>query len=112
MAARSHAGPQTSAYNPESPVEFGAAGFDVDVAWLDGTVIAATSNRFSRARRRVYAARILQQAARTSIGCRCASHTIGDPMSSSDTGIWIIFLNISLTCRLRGLNFAVRSAGH
>lgn len=47
VAARSHDGPQTFAYNPKPPVEFGAAGFDVDVAWLDGAVITATGNSFA-----------------------------------------------------------------
>jgi subtilisin len=34
-------------YNPSPPVEFGAAGIDVDVAWLDGAVITATGNSFA-----------------------------------------------------------------
>ena len=47
VAARPHDGPQAFAYNPEPPVEFGAAGIDVDVAWLDGAVITATGNSFA-----------------------------------------------------------------
>lgn len=34
-------------YNPAPPVEFGAPGIDVDVAWLDGAVITATGNSFA-----------------------------------------------------------------
>jgi subtilisin family serine protease len=47
VAARPHDGPQRFAYNPSPPVEFGAAGIDVDVAWLDGSVITATGNSFA-----------------------------------------------------------------
>jgi subtilisin family serine protease len=34
-------------YNPEPPVEFGALGIDVRVAWLDGDLITATGNSFA-----------------------------------------------------------------
>ncbi len=34
-------------YNPEPPVEFGARGVDVDVAWRDGSRIIATGNSFA-----------------------------------------------------------------
>jgi subtilisin family serine protease len=34
-------------YNPEPPVEFGARGVDVDVAWRDGGRIVATGNSFA-----------------------------------------------------------------
>ncbi len=34
-------------YNPAPPVEFGAYGLDVDVAWRDGTRIRATGNSFA-----------------------------------------------------------------
>lgn len=34
-------------YNPKPPVEFGAPGIDVRVAWLDGTFITATGNSFA-----------------------------------------------------------------
>lgn len=46
-------------YNPEPPVEFGAAGVDVDVAWLDGGAITATGNSFAAPVIAGYAARIL-----------------------------------------------------
>jgi subtilisin family serine protease len=35
------------AYNPHPPVEFGARGIDVDVAWTDGGSITATGNSFA-----------------------------------------------------------------
>lgn len=47
------------AYNPEPPVEFGAAGMDVEVAWMDGSVIKATGNSFAAPVIAGYAARIL-----------------------------------------------------
>jgi subtilisin family serine protease len=34
-------------YNPEPPVEFGAPGISVDVAWLDGATITASGNSFA-----------------------------------------------------------------
>jgi subtilisin family serine protease len=34
-------------YNPRPPVEFGAWGVDVPVAWRDGTTIVATGNSFA-----------------------------------------------------------------
>ena len=34
-------------YNPDPPVEFGARGIDVDVAWADGSSITATGNSFA-----------------------------------------------------------------
>ncbi|WP_433802918.1 S8 family serine peptidase [Actinomycetospora sp. CA-084318] len=47
VAARpAGAGPGFS-YNPAPPAEFGAAGIDVDVAWLDGGTLNATGNSFA-----------------------------------------------------------------
>ena len=34
-------------YNPHPPVEFGARGIDVDVAWAEGSSITATGNSFA-----------------------------------------------------------------
>ena len=34
-------------YNPRPPVEFGAPGIDVDVAWMRGSTIKATGNSFA-----------------------------------------------------------------
>jgi subtilisin len=47
------------AYNPKPPVEFGAAGMDVEVAWMDGSVIKATGNSFAAPVIAGYAALIL-----------------------------------------------------
>ena len=47
VAAHTRAGPEGFYYNPAPPVEFGAAGIDVDVAWLDGGSITATGNSFA-----------------------------------------------------------------
>lgn len=46
VAARAGTDPYTLAYNPNPPVEFGAVGIDVDVAWKDGS-ITATGNSFA-----------------------------------------------------------------
>lgn len=46
-------------YNPEPPVEFGAPGIDVRVAWLDGGYITATGNSFAAPHITAIVARIL-----------------------------------------------------
>jgi len=47
VAAHDVADPWTWFYNPLPPVEFGAYGLDVDVAWRDGGRIIATGNSFA-----------------------------------------------------------------
>ncbi len=47
VAAHDIADPWTWFYNPRPPVEFGAYGVDVDVAWKDGGRIIATGNSFA-----------------------------------------------------------------
>ena len=47
VAAHDVADPWTWYYNPTPPVEFGAYGVDVDVAWRDGGRIRATGNSFA-----------------------------------------------------------------
>ena len=49
ISVASHEGhdPYTFYYNPEPPVEFGAPGIDVRVAWAEGGWITATGNSFA-----------------------------------------------------------------
>jgi subtilisin family serine protease len=47
VAAHDVPDPGTWFYNPAPPVEFGAHGVDVDVAWRDGGRIRATGNSFA-----------------------------------------------------------------
>lgn len=47
VAAHDVADPWTWFYNPRPPVEFGAYGLDVSVAWKDGSRIVATGNSFA-----------------------------------------------------------------
>ena len=47
VAAHDVPDPDTWFYNPAPPVEFGAYGVDVDVAWRDGGRIRATGNSFA-----------------------------------------------------------------
>lgn len=47
VAAREGDDPMGLAYNPNPPVEFGARGIDVDVAWTDHGSIVATGNSFA-----------------------------------------------------------------
>ncbi len=47
VAARSGQDPFAIAYNPHPPVEYGARGIDVDVAWQNGGSTVATGNSFA-----------------------------------------------------------------
>jgi subtilisin len=47
VAARPGADSTALSYNPHPPVEFGARGIDVDVAWSGGSTITATGNSFA-----------------------------------------------------------------
>jgi subtilisin family serine protease len=47
VAAHEGQDPFTYYYNPEPPVEFGAPGIDVDVAWVNATVTTSTGNSFA-----------------------------------------------------------------
>lgn len=47
VAAHDVPDPEVWFYNPAPPVEFGAFGLDVDVAWRDGGRIRATGNSFA-----------------------------------------------------------------
>ncbi|CAN5637091.1 hypothetical protein BH23CHL6_BH23CHL6_11460 [soil metagenome] len=47
VAAHAHPDPETFFYNPLPPVEWGAWGVDVPVAWKDGGTTVATGNSFA-----------------------------------------------------------------
>jgi len=47
VAAREGDNSWAIAYNPNPPVEFGARGIDIDVAWSGGESIEATGNSFA-----------------------------------------------------------------
>jgi subtilisin family serine protease len=47
VAATALEDPFSVLYNPSPPVEFGAPGIDVDVAWSEGSTITATGNSFA-----------------------------------------------------------------
>lgn len=47
VAAHEGTDPYGIDYNPTPPVEFGAPGIDVEVAWLGGATITATGNSFA-----------------------------------------------------------------
>ncbi len=47
VAAHDVPEPYTYFYNPEPPVEFGALGIDVRVAWLEGAYMTTTGNSFA-----------------------------------------------------------------
>ena len=58
VAAHDAGDPAVWFYNPRPPVEFGAHGLDVDVAWKDGGRIVATGNSFAAPHIAAYATRI------------------------------------------------------
>jgi subtilisin len=58
VAAHDVRDPDVWFYNPAPPVEFGAYGLDVDVAWKGGGRIIATGNSFAAPHIAAYAARI------------------------------------------------------
>jgi subtilisin family serine protease len=58
VAAHDVRDPEVWFYNPRPPVEFGAYGLDVDVAWKGGGRIVATGNSFAAPHLAGYAARI------------------------------------------------------
>jgi subtilisin family serine protease len=58
VAAHDVRDPDVWFYNPRPPVEFGAYGLDVEVAWRDGGRIVATGNSFAAPHIAGYAARI------------------------------------------------------
>jgi subtilisin family serine protease len=47
VAAYAGRDPERFVVNPEPPVEFGAPGIDVEVAWTDGGTLVATGNSFA-----------------------------------------------------------------
>jgi subtilisin len=47
VAAHEGKDPHTYYYNPDPPVEFGAPGFDVKVAWTNGSYMLATGNSYA-----------------------------------------------------------------
>jgi len=58
VAAHDMAGDDVWLYNPEPPVEFGAYGLNVDVAWRGGTRMVVTGNSFAAPHIAGFAARI------------------------------------------------------
>ena len=47
VAAHARRDPEGLDYNPDPPVEFGAPGIDVEVAWRGGATLTATGNSFA-----------------------------------------------------------------
>ncbi|MFL6241040.1 MAG: S8 family serine peptidase [Actinomycetes bacterium] len=47
VAAHEGTDPFAISYNPNPPVEFGAPGVDLEVAWLNGRTVTATGNSFA-----------------------------------------------------------------
>ena len=58
VAAHDQPDPEVWFYNPRPPVEFGARGADVSVAWREGATTTATGNSFAAPHIVGYAARI------------------------------------------------------
>lgn len=61
VAARAGDDPYVISYNPRPPVEYGACGIDVNVAWHGGSSIVATGNSFATPHVAGLVARILSK---------------------------------------------------
>jgi subtilisin len=61
VAAHDGTDPFRFDYNPSPPVEFGAPGIDVEVAWLSGATVEATGNSFAAPHLAGLVARILSK---------------------------------------------------
>jgi subtilisin family serine protease len=61
VAAHEGKDPFSFHYNSSPPVEFGAPGIDIDVAWADGSTITATGNSFAAPHIAGLVARILSK---------------------------------------------------
>lgn len=61
VAARDGAGPESVTYNTAPPVEFGARGLDVEVAWTGGSTTVASGNSFATPHVAGMVARILSK---------------------------------------------------
>lgn len=61
VAAHPIRDPESISYNPDGPPEFGAHGYDVDVAWSGGGRIVATGNSFATPHVAGLVARILSK---------------------------------------------------
>jgi subtilisin len=61
VAAHEDSDPFALDYNPAPPVEFGAPGIDIEVAWKDGSTIVATGNSFAAPHIAGLVARILSK---------------------------------------------------
>jgi subtilisin len=66
-------------YNPRGPVEFGAPGIDVEVAWLDGKTVETSGNSFAAAHLTGLIARILSKhPALTPFQMKTILHSLAD----------------------------------
>ena len=79
VAAHDGKDPFALDYNPSPPVEFGAPGIDVEVAWADGGRITATSNSFAAPHITGLVARILGKHPRlTPFQVKTILHAVAD----------------------------------
>jgi subtilisin family serine protease len=75
-------------YNPSPPVEFGAPGIDVDVAWSGGATITTTGNSFAAPHISGLIARILSKHPDlTPFQMKTVLHALADNSGSATTGI-------------------------
>jgi subtilisin len=79
VAARPGDDPLALAYNPRPPVEFGARGVDLEVAWLDGETIVATGNSFATPHVAGMVARMVSKHSElTCFGVKAVLHALAD----------------------------------
>jgi subtilisin len=87
VAAHDGKDPYCIYYNPQPPVEFGAPGIDVDVAWLNGKRVTITGNSFAAPHVAGLVARILARHPSLTVFqvkailCALAANVRGTPLS-------------------------------
>lgn len=83
VAAHDRHDPEGFDYNPHPPVEFGAPGIDVEVAWAGGATITATGNSFAAPHITGLVARILgKHPGLTPFQVKTVLHSVADNAES------------------------------
>jgi len=85
VAAHEGVDPESFDYNPRPPVEFGAAGIDVEVAWRGGGKLTTTGNSFAAPHITGLVARLLSKHPRlTPFQVKTVLHAVADNATETE----------------------------
>lgn len=88
VAARVGTDPEAITYNTNPPVEFGARGIDIDVAWTGGTSIVASGNSFATPHVAGLVTRIMSKHPNlTPFQVKAVLHALADNAGGSPTSV-------------------------